>query len=162
MGAGCLHIRPYFDLSDPNDLTLMHQMMQDVCDLVVEQGGVLSGEHGDGLVRSWLNERLFGPKIYEAFVALKKAFDPENRVNPGKLVNGPPLEENLRLSKPFKPFPAFLDFSKEGGFDLAVDLCNGNGLCRKREKVMCPSFQASRDEYDTTRARAQALRGLIH
>lgn len=160
VGAGCLHIRPYFDLRDPGEIELMHKMMLDVCEILIAHGGVLSGEHGDGLVRSWLNEKLFGKKIYEAFEAVKQAFDPENRLNPGKIVEGHPLEENLRKG-PQEAFPTFLDFSREGGFELAVDLCNGNGLCRKREKVMCPSFQASGDEYDTTRARAQALRGLI-
>ena len=75
-----------------------------------------------------------------------------------------PLEKNLRLSPEIKTssIPTFLDFEKEGGFELAVDLCNGNGLCRKAEKIMCPSFQASSDEYHTTRARAQSLRAVIH
>ena len=164
VGAGCLHIRPYFDLRSQEELQLMHQMMVDVCNLLIEHGGVLSGEHGDGLVRSWMNERLFGPKLYRAFIDLKRAFDPHNRLNPGKIVHGPPLEQNLRLSPstPLSKLSTFLDFSPEGGYELAVDLCNGNGLCRKREKVMCPSFQATGDEYDSTRARAQALRGLIH
>src|SRR6185312_5511587 len=95
------------------------------------------------------------------FLEVKKVFDPDNRLNPGKVVNGPPFEQNLR-STPMKPIPTFLDFSQEGGFELAADLCNGNGRCRKPDSVMCPSFQASGDEYDTTRARAQALRAMIH
>jgi FAD/FMN-containing dehydrogenase/Fe-S oxidoreductase len=164
VGAGCLHIRPYIDLRDPSELTLMHQLMVEVCDLVVAHGGVLSGEHGDGLVRSWLNERLFGKELYAAFEEVKQAFDPSHRLNPGKIVKGAPLEENLRLSPttPIKSWPTFLDFQQEGGIELAADLCNGNGLCRKADKVMCPSFQVTQDEYDTTRARAQALRGIIH
>ncbi|MCE5319343.1 MAG: FAD-binding protein [Parachlamydia sp.] len=164
VGAGCLHIRPYIDLRQQEELTLIRQLMLEVCDLLVEHGGVLSGEHGDGLIRSWLNERLFGKELYAAFLALKKAFDPENRLNPGKVVNGPPLEQNLRLSPstPIKSIPTFLDFTPEGGIELAADLCNGNGRCRKPDTLMCPSFQASGDEYDTTRARAQALRALIH
>ncbi len=161
VGAGCLHIRPYFDLRDASELKRMREMMIEVCDLVLAHGGVLSGEHGDGLVRSWLNKRLHGKTLYAAFEEVKKAFDPDNRLNPGKIVHGPPPEENLRFT-PIKPWPTFLDFKAEGGIELAADLCNGNGLCRKRDKVMCPSFQVTQDEYDTTRARAQALRGLIH
>lgn len=159
VGAGCLHIRPYIDLRQ--ELPLAREIMLGVCDLLVEYGGVLSGEHGDGLIRSWLNERLFGKKLYIAFLEVKQTFDPHNRLNPGKVVHGPPLEQNLR-STPMKSISTFLDFTREGGFELAADLCNGNGRCRKPDSLMCPSFQASGDEYDTTRARAQALRAMIH
>jgi Fe-S oxidoreductase len=107
---------------------------------------------------------MFGKEVYQAFLDLKNAFDPENLMNPGKIVNGPPVAQDLRLSPETRqtPFPTYLDFSMEGGFELAADLCNGNGQCRKMEGVMCPSFQASGDEYDTTRARAQSLRAVIH
>src|SRR5262249_39653304 len=103
-------------------------------------------------------------KIYQAFKELKTAFDPLNLMNPGKIVDGPPFLDDLRLSpeSSISDIPTYLDFSSEGGFELAVDLCNGNGLCRKSEGVMCPSFQATNQEYDSTRARAQALRDLIH
>src|ERR1700733_11823456 len=139
-------------------------MMEEVTDKIVTLGGVLSGEHGDGLIRSWLNPRLFGNKIYEAFEKVKNVFDNENRMNPGKIVHAPPLEENLRLSphSHFHPISTFLNFEQEGGFSLAADLCNGNGQCRKKEGILCPSFQASNDEYHTTRARAQAIRAIIH
>lgn len=164
VGAGCIHVRPYMNLRDPQDVVLMQEMMETLCDQVRELGGVLSGEHGDGLIRSWLNPRLFGPEINQAFLDLKKIFDPDNLLNPGKIVNGPPLLENLRVdpNTPQVHLDTFFDFSKEGGFELAVDLCNGNGLCRKAEGLMCPSFQASNDEYDSTRARAQALRAVIN
>ncbi len=163
-GSGCMHIRPYIDLRNPDERKLMHQMMLDVTAMLLEHGGALSGEHGDGLIRSWLNEKMFGSKLYQAFLDLKNAFDPRFLMNPGKIVQGPPLEQNLRRS-PLANVPSistFQDFSKEKGFELAVDLCNGNGLCRKAESVMCPSFQVSGDEYDTTRARAQALRSVIN
>lgn len=161
VGAGCLHIRPYMNLLEPEELTLMHTMMNDVSDLLLEYGGALSGEHGDGLIRSWLNPKMFGPNIAKAFLEVKRAFDPHNLMNPGKIVPQSEGFEPLRFTPVIEP-KTFLNFKSEGGISLAVDLCNGNGLCRKSEGVMCPSFQATRDEFHSTRARAQALRALIH
>jgi len=160
VGAGCLHIRPYLDLRKNSERDLMETIMHDVLKLLVEHGGTLSGEHGDGLVRSWLNKELYGEKLYQAFVEVKEIFDPDNRMNPGKIVHAPPLKEHLRPLTD-KAVDTFLDFSSEGGFALAVDMCNGDAQCRKKESTMCPSFQASENEYDTTRARAQALRAAI-
>ena len=164
VGSGCMHVRPYIDLREPQELQLMQQLMEQVSDLVLEYGGAMSGEHGDGLVRSWLNQKMFGDTLYQAFREVKGAFDPENRMNPGKVVEGPPLLENLRLSPELKreTIPTFLDFSREGGFELSADLCNGNGMCRKKETLMCPSYHATHDERDTTRARAQTLRSLVN
>lgn len=164
VGAGCMHIRPYIDLRKPEELRLMHGMMRDISSMVLENGGALSGEHGDGLIRTWLNEKMFGSTLYQAFCEIKAAFDPDNLLNPGKIVHGPALEQNLRLSPDttIRRIATFQDFSPEGGFSLAADLCNGNGLCRKTEGLMCPSFQATGDEFDTTRARAQALRAVIN
>lgn len=164
VGSGCMHIRPYIDLRSLDDLRLMEQMMKDISELLLEHGGALSGEHGDGLIRSWLNKKMFGPELYQAFTELKAAFDPDNRMNPGKIVYGPPVDENLRLSPQTKqvPIETFLDFHDEGGIVLAADLCNGNGMCRKSEKIMCPSFQATQDEFHTTRARAQTLRDIFN
>lgn len=164
VGSGCIHIRPYIDLRKKEELIRMKEILDHISSMVLAYGGAMSGEHGDGLVRSWLNEKMFGPEVYQAFKNLKKAFDPRNLMNPGKIVNGPPFSENLRLNPESKnlKIPTFLDFSNEGGFELAADMCNGNGLCRKSEQVMCPSFQASGEEYHTTRARAQTLRSIIH
>ncbi|MCB1111866.1 MAG: FAD-binding protein [Chlamydiales bacterium] len=164
VGSGCMHIRPYIDLRDPQELQRMHQLMLETTELLIEEGGALSGEHGDGLIRSWLNRRFFGETIYRAFTQLKAAFDPENCMNPNKIVDGPPLEKNLRMSPSVHQHQVdtFLDFSKEGGFSLSVDLCNGNGNCRKPETLMCPPFQATCDEYHTTRARAQMLRAVVN
>lgn len=163
VGSGCLHMRPYLNLKDPTDVKLLQKIMWDVSDLVLEHGGALSGEHGDGLIRSWLNEKMFGKKIYKAFKELKAAFDPWNQMNPGKIIDAPAFPTNFRSSpqNDASPLKTFMDFSREGGLELAVDLCNGNGLCRKKEGLMCPSFQATGDEYDTTRARAQALKAVI-
>ncbi|MBS0634340.1 MAG: FAD-binding protein [Verrucomicrobia bacterium] len=166
IGAGCLHIRPYIDLRKAEELKRMETIFEEVAQLLEQCGGVFSGEHGDGLVRTWTNKRMFGPRLYEAFLQLKEAFDPYHHMNPGKIVAKKPqgLLENLRLSPatPIKEYATYMDFTREGGFSLAVDLCNGNGQCRKKEGVMCPSFQATHDEKDSTRGRAQALRGLIH
>lgn len=164
VGSGCMHIRPYMDLRMEKEIELFQKMMLDVSDMILECGGAMSGEHGDGLIRSWLNQKMFGDKIYQAFLEVKKIFDPSNLMNPGKIVHGPPVNEHLRLDPHTKitPIKTFFDFHREGGFELAADLCNGNGLCRKKEGVMCPSFQVTQDEYDTTRARAQALRSIIN
>lgn len=159
--SGCIHIRPYVDMRDATERALMLEIATDVADMTLKYGGALSGEHGDGYTRSWLNEKMYGSVLYQAFKELKGAFDPHYLMNPDKVVNGPPLLNNLRNDKPLKEIPTFLDFSQEGGFSLSVDLCNGNGACRKREGTMCPSFQATQDEYDSTRARAQTLRGIL-
>lgn len=164
VGSGCMHIRPYINLHDPGELKLMQQMMIDVSSMILDFDGALSGEHGDGLIRSWLNPKMFGTKLMEAFAMLKTAFDPDNLMNPGKIVPQNQHFEELRSypGEKLRSPKTFLDFQHEGGFELAVDLCNGNGLCRKKEKIMCPSFQATNDEFHSTRARAQALRSVIH
>ncbi|MEE8397305.1 MAG: heterodisulfide reductase-related iron-sulfur binding cluster, partial [bacterium] len=124
----------------------------------------ISGEHGDGLARSWLNERLFGARLYAAFQDLKSAFDPNNVFNPGKIVNAPAPTENLRLGEFYQDnkIETVLDFSAEGGFNFAVEMCNGNGQCRKLDVgVMCPSYHATKNDRHSTRGRANALRGVI-
>jgi len=164
IGSGCMHIRPYIDLRKKEELTKMEEILNTVSTLMLSYGGAMSGEHGDGLIRSWLNEKMFGQDLYSAFQELKVAFDPLNLMNPGKIVNGPSWKKNLRMDPAIQQvhIPTFLDFSQEGGFELAADLCNGNGQCRKKENIMCPSFQASDDEYHSTRARAQSLRSIIN
>ena len=164
VGAGCMHIRPYMDLRDPEEIPLMRQMMHDISSLIVEYGGALSGEHGDGWIRSWLNPKMFGKPLMEAFKKLKEAFDPLHLMNPGKIIPQTDDWEELRARPgvPLQSPPTFLDFNPEGGFELAVDMCNGNGLCRKKDGVMCPSFQATQEEFHSTRARAQALRSIVH
>ena len=98
-GAGCLHIRPLINLKDPAEIRKMDALAREVCDLVLDFGGSMSGEHGDGLARSHFNERVFGPRVYEAFRRLKTAFDPAGIMNPGKVVNAPPMSENLRYGE---------------------------------------------------------------
>jgi len=158
-GPGCLHLRPYLDLRKKGQIEEVETLMLQASDLLKEVGGSLSGEHGDGLVRSWLAPQFFAPSLYKGFLEIKNIFDPQNICNPEKVVNGPPLSTYLK--PPIKEPGTFLDFSQEGGFALSVDLCNGNGLCRSQKGAMCPSFQATLDEYDSTRARAKVLRDAI-
>ncbi|MBI3667450.1 MAG: FAD-binding protein [Acidobacteria bacterium] len=162
--VGCLHIRPLIDLKQQAEAAKMRQIAEEVFQLVVECGGSMSGEHGDGLARSHFNERLFGPRVYEAFQKLKAAFDPHNILNPGKVVNAPEMTRDLRYGPGYQTIQiqTHLDFSREGGFARAVEMCNGAGICRKTlEGTMCPSFQATREEEHSTRGRANALRAAL-
>jgi ferredoxin len=162
--VGCLHIRPGIDLKQASEVDKMVAMMQEISNLVIEYGGCMSGEHGDGLARSWLNEKHFGPTLYRAFKEVKRAFDPDNRMNPGKVVDGPSPRENLRHGPTYRPIhlKTNLDFSRDGGIATAIDMCNGNGECRKLTgATMCPSYMATRDEQHSTRGRANALRAVI-
>ncbi|HXD87836.1 MAG TPA: FAD-linked oxidase C-terminal domain-containing protein [Urbifossiella sp.] len=159
--VGCLHIRPVLNLHDPADVVKMRAIMNDITDLVLDFGGSLSGEHGDGMVRSEWNRKMFGPAVYEAFRQVKRGFDPGNVLNPGKVVDGPAMEENFRVppGRPTPEVPTTFDYSPQGGFFRSIELCNGVGVCRKTQGgAMCPSYRATRDERDTTRARANALR----
>lgn len=162
--VGCLHIRPLIDTKDPDDLRRMKRILDRVADLVLEYGGAMSGEHGDGLARGYLNEKLFGPRIYQAFREVKRAFDPRNRMNPGKIVDSPAPTENLRLGPGYQALEIVttFDFSSQGGFAGAAELCNGAGVCRKTQTgTMCPSFMATGDEEHSTRGRANALRMVL-
>jgi FAD/FMN-containing dehydrogenase/Fe-S oxidoreductase len=162
--VGCLHIRPGINLKEQAEVDKMFAMMQEISDLVVEYGGSMSGEHGDGLARSWLNEKHFGPTLYQAFKEVKRAFDPHNRMNPGKVVDGPSPMQNLRYGAAYRAIEITtnLDFSRDGGFATAIEMCNGNGECRKLDAgTMCPSFQATKDEQHSTRGRANALRAIL-
>ena len=159
--VGCLHIRPVLNLHDPNDVRKMRAITEDVTDLVLAFHGSLSGEHGDGLVRSEWNRKMFGPVVYEAFRQVKRGFDPNNVLNPGKVVDAPAMEENFRVPPgriPLDPPTAF-DYANQGGFFASIEVCNGAGVCRKTQGgAMCPSYRVTKDEQDTTRARANALR----
>ena len=162
--VGCLHIRPVIDLKTPRGLEQVRAIADEITDLVVEFGGTLSSEHGDGRARSPFLERLYGPTLMRAFRELKRAFDHENRLNPGNIVDSAGLTEHLRYGTSYKTWePAtLLDFSGQGGFAAAVEMCNGVGVCRKTlEGTMCPSYLVTRDEEHTTRGRANALRAVL-
>lgn len=160
-GDGCLHMRPYINVTNPKEIDQIFYIMPQVADLVRRFGGVLTSEHGDGIIRSWLNPTFYGESIYQAMIQVKKAFDPFNLMNPGKIVEASQPREFVRPSRPIQ-ISTFLDFTKEGGLHLAADLCNGNGECRKTTGLMCPSFHAYKDERHTTRARAQSLRAILN
>jgi FAD/FMN-containing dehydrogenase/Fe-S oxidoreductase len=162
--AGCLHIRPLVNLKSESGINIMKELTEESFKLALKYGGVMSGEHGDGLQRSYLNERLFGEELYTAMKELKTIFDPGNIFNPGKVVDGPLSTENLRYGESYRPLyiKTFLDWSSDNGFSGAVEMCNGQGVCRKVEDgIMCPSYMATRNERDTTRARANILRALV-
>jgi len=162
--AGCLHIRPLVNLKSEGGIRIMEELTEEAFKLALKYGGVMSGEHGDGLQRSYLNERLFGKELYAAMKELKTAFDPEGMFNPGKVVGTPSPEKNLRLGESYRPeaVETYLDWSKDNGFTGAVEMCSGQGVCRKLgEGIMCPSYMATKNEMDTTRARANVLRALV-
>ncbi len=162
--AGCLHIRPLVNLKTSSGITLMNELTDEAFKLALKYGGVMSGEHGDGLQRSYLNKKLFGDNLYGAMKEFKSIFDPENIFNPGKVVDGPSTEEDLRFGKSYQPqsVKTYLDWSSDNGFTGAVEMCSGQGVCRKLDEgIMCPSYMATRDEIDTTRARANVLRSVV-
>ena len=161
--VGCLHIRPMVNVKDAAGLRSMEAIASEVADLVLEFGGSLSGEHGDGILRGAFTERMFGPELTEAFRELKHAFDPRGVLNPGKIVDTPPFNENLRVGPQTRNVEpsTHLDFSREGGFAGAIEQCNGQGACRKMDGGMCPSFMVTRDEEHSTRGRANLLRIAI-
>jgi FAD/FMN-containing dehydrogenase/Fe-S oxidoreductase len=162
--VGCLHIRPVINLKTRRGIEQVQAIAADITDLVLEFGGTISSEHGDGRARSPFLERMYGPRLMQAFRELKRAFDPDNRLNPGNIVDSPGLTEHLRYGPQYVTWePATrLDFSGQGGFAAAVELCNGVGVCRKSlEGTMCPSYMATRDEEHSTRGRANALRAVL-
>ncbi|MBI1893585.1 MAG: FAD-binding protein, partial [Candidatus Rokubacteria bacterium] len=162
--VGCLHIRPLINLKETGGVAQMLAIANEITDLVLAFGGALSGEHGDGLARSHFNAKLYGSQLYDAFRQVKRAFDPHNLLNPGKIVDAPPMTENLRYGSLYKTWEpkTTLDFSGQGGFAAAVEMCNGVGVCRKKlEGTMCPSYMATLDEEHSTRGRANALRTVL-
>ncbi|MEU3274934.1 FAD-linked oxidase C-terminal domain-containing protein [Saccharomonospora sp. NPDC006951] len=158
--VGCLHIRPFVDLTAPGQIETMRAVAEEVRDLVTAYGGVNSSEHGDGLARSEFNRDLFGPELYEAMREVKRLFDPKGTLNPGKIVDAPSMTDNLRdpALPEAAPLRTHLDFEVIGGMRGAADRCMNIGLCRKSESgAMCPSYMATLREEDSTRGRANAL-----
>jgi FAD/FMN-containing dehydrogenase/Fe-S oxidoreductase len=162
--VGCLHIRPLINLKTRRGLEQVEAMAQEIFDLVLEFGGAISSEHGDGRARSPFLERVYGPKVFQAFRELKAAFDPRDLMNPGNIVDSPGITRFLRYGPEYRTWEprTLLDFSPQGGFAAAVEMCNGVGVCRKTlEGTMCPSYMATRDEEHSTRGRANALRAVL-
>ncbi len=160
-GVGCIHVRPVINLKKADDIERMHRIAKAVNDLVLEFGGTITGEHGDGISRSCWLEKLYGPKITAAFKDIKRLFDPDNLLNPHKIVDPYPMTEHLRYGPSFasQSVKTHLDFSSHGGMAGLAQMCSGVGQCRQRlVDGMCPSYMATNDETHTTRARANALR----
>ncbi|MBZ5495248.1 MAG: FAD-binding protein [Acidobacteriia bacterium] len=162
--VGCLHIKPIINLKETAGVRKMLDISAAVKDLVVEFKGAMSAEHGDGIARSQWNRELFGERLYAAFRQLKEAFDPAGIMNPGKIVDAPPMTSHLRYGPPYAAVKVgtHLDFSRDGGLVRAVEQCNGMGVCRKLDTgTMCPSYMATLEEEHSTRGRANALRAAL-
>jgi FAD/FMN-containing dehydrogenase/Fe-S oxidoreductase len=156
--VGCLHIRPFVDLTAPGGIATMEAVATEVMELVAEFDGVNSSEHGDGRVRSAFNRRIFGDELYGAMQKTKVLFDPHNRLNPGVMVDAPPITVDLRDPALPTPGPLSTRLAFNGGMHAAADRCQRIGACRKTGTgVMCPSYMATREEEHATRGRANAL-----
>jgi Fe-S oxidoreductase len=162
--VGVIHLRPLLNLKQEEDLQILQSISEEAFDLVVGYKGSWSGEHGDGLVRSYKLKEFFGEQLYEALREVKKVFDPKGLMNPGKIIDPPPMTESLRIHPGYRTAipKTYYRFESEGGFDHAVEMCTGVGQCRKTlTGIMCPSFIATGDEEHSTRGRANALRAII-
>lgn len=161
--AGCLHIRPILNLKTARGVTALRSISEAVLALTVKLGGAMSSEHGDGLSRSEFLDLTYGRELMDAMRLLKRAADPNNILNPGKIIDAPRMDANLRYGVDYHAslWEPRLFFTHNGGLDLAIEQCNGQGVCRKDTGVMCPSYQATREEMHSTRGRANLLRALI-
>ncbi len=170
IGDGCLHNRINWDPKSKEGIAQWMKFVDEAADLVISYGGSLSGEHGDGQARGALLPKMYGTKVMQAFEEFKQVWDPDWKMNPGKLIRPYRIDENLRYGANYIPlltkergrgevevetYFAFPD--DEGSFSRAIERCVGAGVCRKDDGVMCPSYVATRDENDVTRGRAHAL-----
>ena len=165
-GAGELHLRPILNLKKGDDVTLFRKITTDVAHLVKKYKGSMSGEHGDGIVRSEFIPLMIGKDNYQILKQIKTTFDTDNIFNPGKIIDAVPMDKELRYKtdRVESKIETLLDFSKSQGILREAEKCNGSGDCRKLPEfggTMCPSYRATRNEKDTTRARANALREFL-
>jgi FAD/FMN-containing dehydrogenase/Fe-S oxidoreductase len=164
-GHGCVHMRVTFDLESETGIRQYSEFIERAADLVVAYGGSLSGEHGDGQSRAALLPKMFGPELVQAFGKFKRAWDPDNKLNPGKVVDAYLPTENLRLGADYRPLKleTHFQFPEDGGSLAKATLrCIGLGACRKTDDgTMCPSYMATRDEEHSTRGRAHVLFELL-
>ncbi len=162
--AGCLHVRPLINTKTQLGVDILESVGTYAAGLAVKYRGIMSGEHGDGYMRSVHNPLIFGETLYGALQDVKRIFDPHNLMNPGKVVDAPPLTENLRYGPHYSTIEleTVFDWSNDFGLAGAIEMCNGAGVCRKLNAgTMCPSYMATKDERDTTRGRANALRNAL-
>ncbi len=161
--AGCLHIRPILNLKSGEGVRSMRQVAEQTLALTLSLGGSMSSEHGDGIARGeWLKQTC-GEEVTDAMRLLKHAADPQGILNPHKMFDAPPMDSHLRYGADYaaQAWSPALDFRRNGGLQTAIEQCNGQGVCRKTTGVMCPSYQATREEANSTRGRANLLRAMI-
>jgi len=160
-GHACVHTRLNFDLQSKDGIAKFRKFVEEAADLVVSYGGSLSGEHGDGQARAELLPKMFGPELMQAFRKFKSAWDPDWKMNPGKLIDPYKLDENLRLGANYAPWEPQTHFkfpADHGSLSHAALRCVGVGKCRREEGgVMCPSYRATHEEEHSTRGRAHLL-----
>ena len=164
--AGCLHVRPLINLKTLKGREQYRNIADAVAATVKKYQGTITGEHGQGLVRGEFSEYLFGPELMDAFRQVKRAFDPDYMMNPGKIIDSPKMDsaELLRYTPEYQVIDVRtrFDWTADNGFSGAIEMCNGAGVCRKEGTgTMCPSYQATLDEAHSTRGRANALRAAI-
>ncbi len=166
IGSGELHLRPVLNLKDPEGVRMFRTIGREIAHLVKRYNGSLSGEHGDGRVRGEFIPIILGRDNYQMLREIKKTWDPHHLFNPGKITDAPPVNEQLRYEpgRQVREIETVFDFSNAGGIQRAAEKCNGSGDCRKTERIggtMCPSYMATRNEKDVTRARANILREFL-
>jgi FAD/FMN-containing dehydrogenase/Fe-S oxidoreductase len=165
--AGCLHVRPLLNIRTTSGRANLRTIAEAAAKLALDLGGAISAEHGDGITRSEWIERAYGPRIVEALRLLKRSADPHNNLNPGKIVDPPKMDTSLRYDESYHPqgWTPVMSFasSKPEATSLieAIEQCNGAAVCLKSTGVMCPSFQATRDDLFSTRGRANLLRAMV-
>ena len=164
-GDGCVHTSTDFDLETRDGIRAFRSFIEKMADLVVSKGGSLSGEHGDGQARGELLQKMYGAELVQAFREFKAIWDPDGRMNPGKVVDPYPLDSNLRLGTDFSPAPYRTHFAfktEGGGFTRATLRCVGIGECRKTDSgTMCPSYMVTHEEMHSTRGRARMLYEML-
>ncbi len=155
--AGCLHIRPILDLKTGEGVRSLRSIAEQTLALTLRLGGSMSSEHGDGIVRGEWLKQIYGEEIVEALRMLKRSADPFDLLNPKKMYDAPPMDSHLRYGADYQThaWTPMLDFAHKDGLSGAIEQCNGQGVCRKTTGVMCPSFQATREEKYSTRGTIQ-------
>ena len=166
IGSGELHLRPILNLKDEKDRELFRLVARDVAMLVRRYRASLSGEHGDGRLRGEFIPLVLGYEVYKLLKQVKRAWDPKNIFNPGKITDTPPMNTSLRYSTSVEPpqIKTIFDFSATGGYIRTIERCNGSADCRRSQIIgglMCPSYKATMDEQNSTRARANTLREIL-
>ena len=164
-GQGCVHTRIDFDLETAEGIAAYRRFLHEAAALVVGLDGSISGEHGDGQSKAELLETMFGPRLVQAFREFKAVWDPDGRMNPGKVVDAYRADQNLRLGTAYDPPPVQVHFhypEDAGDFSRAMLRCVGVGECRKKEGVMCPSYMATGEEMHSTRGRARLLWEMLN